>query len=207
MMVAVLLILMIIMIAGIIACVTIPPYLQKKFKKKHPETYRKEYDYTQDRVTDILQSVFVNYWLYGRKLLINLHYRERICVLEPEREDWRELCRTEYWTDETKANIHLAGYKKVRGMHDSILWAFVPVYMQVENASYFVVPDTKTNDKFDYPQDTAETLHDYASSNATQRFIAAMSKTSIDNIDMHTIIMIALLAVGAIFGMKMLGVF
>lgn len=181
--------------------------LKSKFKKDHPETYCEAYDYTEDDIFTILSSVFVNKWIYDRKLIITLRYRERICVTDPKRRIRQEIVRTEYWTDEKKKNIHLDGYRTVRGMHDSMLWLGVPMYMRVDNVRYFAVPDTKTSGKFDYPQDTAETLHDYASSNATQKFIAAMSKTALANMDTHTLIMIIILAVGAIFGMHLFGVF
>lgn len=177
--------------------------IRKQFKKKHPEIYFERYDYTEDDVLTVLQNVFVNRWIYGRKLVITMRYATKTYGNHTR----REMIRSEYWTDKKKKDIHLDGYRVVRGMHDSLLWLGVGVYMRVKNAQYFDVPDTKTNGKFDYPQDTGETLHDYASSNATQKFIAAMSKTAISNMDTHTLIMIIILAVGAIFGMHLFGVF
>ena len=191
----------------IIAIIVAKFFVKWIYKRYHPETYCEAYDYTEDDILTVMPSVFVNRWIFDRKLIITLRYRERVCVCDTKRQCRQEIVRTEYWTDEKTKNIHLDGFKRVRGMHDSMLWLGVRMYMRVDNVRYFAVPDTKTNGKFDYPQDTAETLHDYASSNATQKFIAAMSKTALANMDTHTLIMIIILAVGAIFGMHLFGVF
>lgn len=202
----VLFILMFIFLAAIIGWFAVTSYLLDKYQKNNPP-FLKEYDYTEDDFISVLKAVFVNYWVHNRKLLIEMRYRERICVLDPKREARHEIVRTEYWTDAQKSDIHLDGFKRVRGMHDSLLWLFVPVYMKIDNARFFEVPDTMTDGKYDYPQDTGETLHDYASSNATQRFIAAMAKTGLDNMDTHTIIMLIILIIGAVFGLHLFGVF
>lgn len=80
--------------------------------------------------------------------------------------------------------------------------------MRIHNAHKFDVRHaTDADGILIYSQDTSATLHDAMQSNATQDFIKGMGKTSIASMDLQKILMIGILAVGAFFGMYMLGVF
>lgn len=184
--------------------------LRKDWKKAHPLGTRIPFDYTEEDTFTLLKTIFVNRYVYKRKLVVHFRY-DMIYdnFFRPDYKPTRAIMRMEFWTDAKKKDLGTLGYKPVKGLHDSIMWVGIPIYMIVENGRAFEVPDTKDdNGNFLFPQDTAETLQDYASSSATQKFIAAMSKVqSIGTMDLQTIIMIAIIGVGAIFGLHIMGVF
>lgn len=184
--------------------------LRDDWNKKHPLGTRIPFDYTEEDSITVFKDIFVNKWIYRRKLIA--HFRYSMIYdnfFRPDYTPTRALFREEYWVDTKRKDLGTMGYKPVKGLHDSILWFGVKTYMIVENGKMFEVPDSRDeNGNYLYPQDTAETLQDYASSSATQKFIAAMSKVAaLGTMDLQTIIMIVIVGVGAVFGMHMLGVF
>lgn len=184
--------------------------LRRESKKNHPLGVKIPFDYTEEDAFTLLKIIFVNKWIYKRKLVA--HFRYSMIYDNFYRPDYtptRSLTREEYWVDTKSKDLGSLGYKPVKGLHDSIIWMGVKTYLIVENGKAFNVPQTKDEyGNWEYPQDTAETLNDYASSSATQKFIAAMSKVAtLGTMDMQTIIMIVIIGIGAVFGMYMLGVF
>lgn len=115
--------------------------------------------------------------------------------------------RTEIWTDRKPEELQRDGYKRVTGLHDSILWWGVPIYMRIDGGEKFDITQTDANGNLLYSQDTAATLHDVMQSHATEAFIKGMGKTQLSTMDTQKIIMIAIIAAGAFFGMYMLGIF
>lgn len=117
------------------------------------------------------------------------------------------LDRTDMWTDEPPESLQIAGYKKVTGLYDSIVWWNVPVYLRIRGGEKFDIRHC-VDDKGQliFSQDTSATLHDAMQSNATQAFIKGMGKTQLASMDIQKIFMIGILAVGALFGLYMLGI-
>lgn len=209
MIIAIFLILAIIII-GIVGFTIYARKLREDWKKAHPLGTRLPFDYTEEDNLSLLKTIFVNRYVYKRKLIVHFRYDMIFDnFFRPDYRPTRAIMRMEYWVDTKKKDLGIQGYKPVKGLHDSIMWIGVPVYMIVENGRAFEVPEDKDeNGNYLYPQDTAETLQDYASSSATSKFIAAMSKAqSLGTMDLQTIIMIVIIGVGAIFGMHILGVF
>lgn len=111
------------------------------------------------------------------------------------------------WVDWSTAEINEKKYKVAKGFEDSFLFMFVPQYAKIHNMSPF---DTSVKDpagNFIYSQDTASTLHDAMMSQSDIQFRKGMSKIGFQTMDIQTIIMIAIVGVGAIFGLHMLGLF
>lgn len=116
--------------------------------------------------------------------------------------------RGDYWTEMSSDALHSAGYLPVVRMpgYDSLPWWGQKVYMRLENAEQFDIRQKDEYGQFIYSQDTPSTLHDEMVSNATRDFIKAMFKTTLPSIDIQKIIMIAILGVGAFFGLMMMGI-
>lgn len=116
------------------------------------------------------------------------------------------LDRTDTWTTMSPEALHQAGFKKVTGLYDSLIWWKVPVYLQIHGAKKFNIKERNEAGALIYSQDSAATLHDFMQSKATQNFIKGMGRTAVSSMDMQKIGMIAIIGAGAIFGMYMLGV-
>ena len=144
-----------------------------------------------------------------------LHHRgERITV-----EMWQKMdiiggkrgayySRSDRWTQATSAELHELGFLpgvRVPG-YDSIQWWRQPVYVRVLNYEQFDIHVKDDQGHYIYSQDTPSTLNDEMTSNATRDFIKAMFKTTLPTMDVQKLIMIGILAVGAIFGLMMMGV-
>ncbi len=111
------------------------------------------------------------------------------------------------WVDWSTAAINEQKYKLGKVFQDSILFAFVPQYVKLHNMKVFDVSVKTAAGDFIYSQDTASTLHDAMVSQSDVQFRKGMSKVGMQTMDIQTIIMIAVVGVGAIFGMHMLGLF
>lgn len=169
-------------------------------------------EYWNDGFIYNLKSRIKHRTLKGERIIIDMELKEVVHAWwnghAMERTTDQVIDRSDRWTDINPENLQRAGYKRVYGLYDSIVWWKVPVYMRIHNAHKFDVRHaTDADGILIYSQDTSATLHDAMQSNATQDFIKGMGKTSIASMDLQKILMIGILAVGAFFGMYMLGVF
>lgn len=116
--------------------------------------------------------------------------------------------RKDYWTQMSSDELNRAGYLPAVRMpgYDSLPWWGQKVYVRLLHDQQFDIHAKDEFGRFIYSQDTPSTLHDEMQSNATRDFIKAMFKTTLPSIDIQKIIMIALLAAGAVFGLMMMGV-
>lgn len=151
--------------------------------------------YTRESIFTLPFIIFYHKWIKGRKLLIDI-------IGKPKELPGRPLYyRKEKWTDELPEEIHSQGYRTVHGLHDSILWWFVPMYIRFHNFEEF---DIKTA----YPdkKDTAITLNDAMLSDADERFKKGLLKTAVGSVaDWQKIILMGALAVGVVVISKFLG--
>ena len=142
------------------------------------------------------------------------HCRERVRIDITEKymrvgdEEGAFYDRHDYWTELTSDELHQLGYLPAVRMpgYDSIQWWRQKVYVRLLNYKQFDIHVKDESGQFIYSRDTPSTLHDEMTSNATQQFIKAMFKTTLPTMDVQKIIMMALLAVGAVFGLMMMGV-
>lgn len=154
-----------------------------------------EYDYHKERWYIQPFITFWHAWIKGRSLIIDFTAKPSELKGKPE------CLRRERWTDRPKAEIHAIGYRQCRGLHDSITWWGTKMYARLHNFCEF---DIKTA----YPdkKDTPATLNDEMESNTDEKFKRSLARASLGQAaDWQKIGLIAILAVGVIFGAKLLG--
>lgn len=180
--------------------------LPEFFRKKEPEPRRLM---SMDPEREYWRGSF-----FGDIIERLRHRGERITV-----EIWQKMetlagkteayyARADRWTQASSDELHKLGFLpgvRVPG-YDAIQWWRQDVYVRVLNYEQFNVHVLDDSGNFVYPQDTPNTLHDEMNSNATKDFIKAMFKTTLPTMDVQKIIMIGILAVGAIFGLMMMGI-
>lgn len=189
--------------------------------KQGKTPYLKEHDYTANALNQII-AVFWQYRIMKRSLVCNMKVELASVAHAPVNtrhptinganapiiRDEQVMNHEEYWTNATKEEINTRGYKPVERLHDSIWWVFVPRYLQIAGAVQFEVPDTidpKTG-KYVYPQHTPSIMADRFQSKASDRFRKMLSKQGARTLDLHTMAMLMILAIGAIFGLFMMGI-
>lgn len=116
--------------------------------------------------------------------------------------------RTDRWTMNKASELRTRGFTKVVNFpgYDSLAWWGVPIYIRLINFHQFDVHAKDEYGRYLYPQDTSGTLHDEMISNATHDFMKGLFKTTLPTLDLQKIGMIAILGVGAFFGLMMMGV-
>lgn len=178
-------------------------FLNKKKKARTPFTEPVR-DYTTRTIFGDLKERIKHRTLEGEKIYIDLTART----------DWIDgnpvfhYYRLDRWTDRSASDLYHYGYEKVINMpgYDSLIWWNVPVYIKLIGFQQFDIHAKDENGNFLYSQDTSGTLHDEMISNATRDFMKGLFKTSLPTMDLQKIGLMALLAVGAIFGLMMLGI-
>lgn len=116
--------------------------------------------------------------------------------------------RSERWTPLTGKDLEPMGYYRCEGLKDSIVWWGVPVYLRITGGKAADLSQIRDRDgNRIYSLDTAATLNDVMTSRATDNFMRGLGKTALPTMDVQKIIMIGILAVGAVFGLMMMGVF
>lgn len=154
--------------------------------------------------------------LDGQRIIIDIHmFKDKVISggyvsgVGPriEIKEYAAYDRTDLWTTESAEALQKRGYKKVEGLYDSLIWWRVPVYMRIDGAQVYDVRSAIGSDGMPlYSQDTAATLHDVMQSNATEKFIKGLGKISMSSLDIQKLVMIAIVGVGAVFGLMMMGV-
>lgn len=116
--------------------------------------------------------------------------------------------RNDVWTGTSAADLITLGYQKVKGMpgYDSIVWWGVPIFVKLHGAQQFDIHQVDEHGQLIYSQDSPGTLDDERKSTAVRDFIKGMFRTSYDKMDLQKLAMVALLGIGAVFGLMMLGV-
>lgn len=97
----------------------------------------------------------------------------------------------------SKEDLAKNGYVPWVGWKDNMAWLGVPVYGKIHGGR--VAPYAGGQ--------TATTLNDRMKSNATRDLIKGMSRGQLPSMDMQTIALIGIVAVGAIIGLWWMGVF
>ena len=198
---------MIFIIAYCLLTTEIRAYVNSKCA--HP--YYGDYNHTPQpfKVLHDLVTVWWNGRIMQRKLIVDMRfYLATPDVSKPNVKQVKSLERRECWTDLPTSQICQMGYLPAKRLHDTIPWVAIPVYLRFDNPQKFEVPETKDEEgHYVYSQDSPSTLYDKWQSNATKEFIKSLSKLGMRQIDTQTMIMMAIIGVGAVVGMWLLGIF
>lgn len=156
------------------------------------------YDYTKKRVLGkTIADLFETIWHFW------LHRRVMVCDMDGDYDLLQHkeyYVRHSYWTDEKASMLHERGYRNCKNHpdHDNIAWMGVPVMIKLRGFK-MVETDEKDGPTF---------LHDRMRNNLLNKFARSMARASIvSGMDMQKLIMMGIVGVGAIIGMKVLGVF
>lgn len=176
--------------------------LKKKDDVRRPRSIDPEREYWRGGFLDNIKERLAH---RGEKIIVDIWQKTEIVAGKKG----AYYSRSDRWTQATSDELHSEGYLpgvRVPG-YDSIEWSKQKVYVRLLNFQQYDihVKDDLTG-RYLYSQDTPSTLHDEMTSNATQDFIKAMFKTTLPKMDVQKIIMIAILGVGAVFGLMMLGI-
>lgn len=158
-----------------------------------------------------------NWWIIFREG--HLRHKKIVCDLKLGKmvpnilrmQDFKEYpgyIRDECWTDRPGSELQAQGYMIAVGLHDSIIWSGIPVYIRVAGGTMADLSQILDKDgRRIYSRDSASTLNDAMQSNATEEFRRGLGKASATlTMDIQKIAMIGILAVGAAFGLMMMGV-
>lgn len=163
-----------------------------------------EHEYWNTSLFYILKMIIVCHWIKGMVLKVDLIGKPDVLGSGKD----PKYRRVEYWTNEPTHILRSKyDYKKAIKWYDSLLWAGVPVWMRLSNLEQFDIHVKDKNGKFIYSQDTSATLHDVMTSNATITFIKQMAKTVMSKMDIQTMVLMAIVGVGAVVGLHYLGIF
>lgn len=133
---------------------------------------------------------------FGWKLLITITLRQYPSAPIPINRA-EEYSIREEWVKLPAEEIARMKYVRCEGWKDNLAWWGVPVYCRIWNG---IVPEAVDDQ-------TATYLNDRMQSDATKQFIKSLFKGSLPAMDLQKIILILILAGGAVFGMWALGVF
>lgn len=149
-------------------------------------------------------------FIYDLKMCLRHHWLKSRCLrvdIEIKPDESRDvMVRREYWTERPAWELAQMGYKKCTGLHDSIAWWGVPVYAQIRGGEVYDIRATAPDGSLLHSQDTSATLNDAMLSTSTSDFIKGMGRTALPAMDIQKIIFIAIIGIGALLGVRMLGI-
>ncbi len=208
--------LLLVILLVIIAVILIPIIGKRIYLKYHPSelTSIVRYDYDHARMRGKffydLRETFIHYRIMNHKLVVDAQYylaypKNFRIGIEME----KMLSIQQCWTNASSVQIREMGYKKVERLHDNLTWLGVPCYIRFENAKKFDTPMEKdpATGIYLHPVLTPSLSYDKMKSNATQDFLKDLKKGAPRDIDVHTMVMIAVVGIGAILGLWLMGVF
>ena len=178
------------------------------FKKKLPRTR------FTDPQHDYAENTFFENICERLKYHDGILNKERIYINLTGRTEYidgrRHFCyhRLDRWTEKKASELREDGYERVINMpgYDSLVWWGVPIYLKLDGFEQFDIHVKDEKGNFIYSQDTSATLHDEMVSTATRDFLKGLFKTTLPAMDLQKLGMIAILGVGAFFGLMMMGI-
>lgn len=155
-----------------------------------------EHKYTRESIFTTPFEILFRRWIQSKKLIIDIY-------LKPgELGGKDEYRQTEYWTSTPAEELHAKGYRDAVGLHDSIIWWGVRIFVKIHNGVEYPIK------KF-YPdkKDTAYTLNDAMLSNTDREFKRSMARAQLTaTADWQKLGLIAILGVGVIIATKWFGI-
>lgn len=162
-----------------------------------------EHEYYRQKFWYDFFMIFWHRRILGKKLRIDIIAKPKEFGGESNRHRTIEM-----WTPMTTADLRSGrDYKKIIGWKEGWIWAGVPCYIRMSNFSKFNNNVVDMNGKRIYPEETAGTLYDALHSGNLIQFIKGLAKLTMSKMDLQTLGLIALIAVGAIAGCYFMGVF
>jgi len=164
------------------------------------------HEYERQSLFYDLKMCFRHHWLKSRCLRVDIEIKS-ICpnILRAD-EPQDVMVRREHWTERPAWELAQMGYKKCSGLHDSIAWWGVPVYAKIRGGEVYDIRATAPDGSLLHSQDTSATLNDAMLSTSTPDFIRGMGRTALPAMDIQKIIFIVIIGIGALLGVKMLGI-
>lgn len=157
--------------------------------KEIPHKYTKEFFLTTPF------EILYRKWIRGMRLLVDITFKPPYLGGEPK------YNQTEKWTDMDPDEIHAIGYREAVGLHDSIVWWGVPIYVRIHNDHEFPIAEI-------YPEkkDTAYTINDAMLSNTERDFKRGLMRAQLTaTADWQKLFLIGIIGAGIILGTKMMG--
>ena len=155
-----------------------------------------EHKYTRESIYTTPFEIFFRRWIQQKKLIIDIYLKPDVL---PGENEYRQ---TEYWTNTPAEELHAKGYREAVGLHDSIFWWNVAIFVRIHNAVEFPIKEI-------YPEkkDTAYTLNDAMLSNTDREFKRSMARAQLTaTADWQKLGLIAILGVGVIIATKWFGI-
>lgn len=179
------------------------------FRKKGPAlfTFDGEHDHAHPKKGKLwydLKQRIVHREIRGQRLMVTMTAK---FMEYPDGRIEAVYDRTNTWTRLKPYELELRGFKRCERLYDSIVWWGVPVYLKLQDfRMYDITADKEPDGSYTYSQDTPATLNDFMRSNATEKFIRGMAKTGLPEMDLQKLVMMGIVAVGAVIGLWMLGI-
>ena len=155
-----------------------------------------EHKYTRESIFTTPFEIFFRRWIQQKKLIVDISLKPDVL---PGENEYRQ---TEYWTKTPAEELHAKGYREAVGLHDSIFWWNVQIFVKIHNAVEFPIKEI-------YPEkkDTAYTLNDAMLSNTDKEFKRLIARYQLTaNADWQKLGLIAILGVGVIIATKWFGI-
>ena len=155
-----------------------------------------EHKYTRESIFTTPFEIFFRRWIQQKKLIVDISLKPDVL---PGENEYRQ---TEYWTKTPAEELHAKGYREAVGLHDSIFWWNVQIFVKIHNAVEFPIKEI-------YPEkkDTAYTLNDAMLSNTDREFKRSMARAQLTaTADWQKLGLIAILGVGVIIATKWFGI-
>lgn len=155
-----------------------------------------EHKYTRESIYTTPFEIFFRRWIQQKKLIVDIYLKPDVL---PGKDNYRQ---TEYWTKTPAEELHAKGYREAVGLHDSIFWWNVQIFVKIHNAVEFPIKEI-------YPEkkDTAYTLNDAMLSNTDREFKRSMARAQLTaTADWQKLGLIAILGVGVIIATKWFGI-
>jgi len=165
------------------------------------------HEYERQSLLYDFKMCFLHHWLKeNRCLRVDIEIKHMCPDILRADESRDVMVRREYWTERPAWELAQMGYKKCTGLHDSIAWWGVPVYAKIRGGEVYDIRATAPDGSLLHSQDTSATLNDAMLSTSTPDFIRGMGRTALPAMDIQKIIFIAIIGIGALLGVKMLGI-
>lgn len=154
------------------------------------------HDYTTETFFSTGWEILKRRWLQGKKLVIDFYLKPSWLKTAPE------YIRKEKWVKTPSAELHAVGYQESTGLHDSLIWSGVKMYVKLHDSKEFPISDV-----FPEKKDTAYTLNDAMLSTSDKEFKRGLARAQLTaTADWQKLFLILIIGAGAILGTKMMGI-
>lgn len=155
-----------------------------------------EHKYTRESIFKTPFEILLRKWIQGKKLKVDIYLKPGVLGGKAK---YRQ---TEYWTEDSTEDLHATGYLDAVGLHDSIFWWDVRIFVRIHNAEEYPIAQI-----FPEKKDTAYTLNDAMLSNTDRDFKRSMARAQLTaTADWQKIGLMVLLGVGVIIATKWFGI-